>query len=413
MNLAFTLASRFRKNKATSGYLSFIARSSTWGIGLGCAILIILLSVMNGFHKALEDDLLSLVPHVEFEAVSGGLANWQGVVATAEQHAGVVAAAPVTRFVAMAQQQQRFFGMDVRAILPAEEARVSDLQRYTPEADWQRFVNAPQGILLGQGLAQELNVSVGDTLTLFVPQLAPQDRLNGAPKRARFTVEGIFQFGGELDFKQAYVHLAQGRELTGLNTESNAVRLRLYDVYSAPWVANEIAAEIDEYAYIHDWTRTEGHLYRDIQLVKTVMYIVLVLVLAVASFNIVATLMMQVEEKRGSIAILKTMGASDTTIIRTFMWQGALNGIPGTLIGCLVGVIGAWFLPSLFSAVEALLGHSLLAADIYFVSTVPVQVQWADVVWVGLIALVSSLLATIYPAYRAAQVAPVIALRQL
>lgn len=412
MRLSLALASRFRKTKEASGYLSFISRSSTWGIALGCAILILLLSVMNGFHKALEEDLLSLVPHVEFEAVHGGLRDWREVVAVAEQHEEVAAAAPVIRFVALMQQQQRFHGMDVRAIVPEQEARVSRLKAFTDPVMWQQFTEQPEGILLGQGLAESLGLEVGDILTLLVPQLDGTQAASRAPKRVRLTVAGYFQFGGELDYQQAYVHLAQGQAITELETEANAVRLRLHDVYQAPWVAGEVGSRLQEYAYIHDWTRTEGHLYRDIELVRMVMYIVLILVLAVASFNIVATLMMQVEEKQASIAILKTMGAQDRTIMQAFVWQGAMNGIPGTLAGCLLGVFGAWLLPHGFAWFEQLTGRSMLAADIYFVSRIPVEVLWQDVVLVGVVALLTSLLATIYPAFRAARIAPVEALRQ-
>ncbi|MCO4320405.1 lipoprotein-releasing ABC transporter permease subunit [Aliidiomarina quisquiliarum] len=412
MSLALLLATRFRRFKNVSGYLSFISRSSTVGIALGCAILIILLSVMNGFHKALEDDLLAIVPHVEFEAVSGSLKDWRTVVELAEQHEQVIAAAPVIRLTAMVQQQRRFHGVDIRAIEPELESRVSRVQDFASSSDWQDFYNDPDSILLGAGLAATLGLEKGDGLLLLVPQLGHETNANRAPQRLWVTYAGNFSFGGELDYRQAYMHLSKAQQLTGSIDGANAVRLRISDVYAAPHIAAELGYQLEEYAYMHDWTRTEGHLYRDIQLVRTVMYIVLVLVLAVASFNIVATLMMQVEEKRAAIAILKTMGASDGLILRTFVWQGALNGIPGALVGAGLGWLLALRLPTILAWWEQLHGSALLASDIYFVNRIPVHVLWQDVVLVTLVALLMSLVATLYPAYRASQLAPAESLRQ-
>ncbi len=412
MSLALLLAIRFRRFKNVSGYLNFISRSSTVGIALGCAILIILLSVMNGFHKALEDDLLAIVPHVEFEAVSGPLKDWRAVVKLAEQHEQVIAAAPVIRLTAMVQQQRRFHGVDIRAIEPELESRVSRVQDFTSPSDWLAFNNDPDGILLGAGLAATLGLEKGDGLLLLIPQMSNDTNSNRAPKRLWVTYRGTFSFGGELDHRQAYMHLSKAQQLTGSIDAANAVRLRVSDVYAAPLIAAELGYQLEEYAYMHDWTRTEGHLYRDIQLVRTVMYIVLILVLAVASFNIVATLMMQVEEKRAAIAILKTMGASDGLILRAFVWQGALNGIPGALVGAGVGWLLALSLPSMLLWWEQFQGSPLLAGDIYFVSRIPVHVMWQDVVLVTLVALLMSLVATLYPAYRASQLAPAESLRQ-
>ncbi|RUO44394.1 lipoprotein-releasing system transmembrane subunit, LolC/LolE family [Aliidiomarina taiwanensis] len=413
MSLAFLLARRFRRAKqSSSGYVGFISRSSTIGIALGCAILITLLSIMNGFHKALEDDLLSVIPHVEFESVSGTLTNWREVKRRAEAHEQVLAAAPVMRITGMVQQQRRFYGVDIRAIDTSLEPQVSRVTEYTSAATWQAFEQDPEGVLLGAGLADNLGIQVGDKLMVIVPEVTPHGGTNRAPKRLWLTYKGAFAFGGELDFRQAYMHLGRAQQLMGVEDAANAVRLRVNDVYAAPHIAADVGFELSEYAYMHDWTRSQGHLYRDIQMVRTVMYIVLFLVLAVASFNIVATLMMQVEEKRAAIAILKTMGAADSLILRTFVWQGALNGIPGAFVGALLGWLMATELPSILQGLEQLLGHSLLAGDIYFVNRIPVDVQGADIVLVTGTALLMSLLATLYPAYRASQLAPAASLRQ-
>jgi len=260
-------------------------------------------------------------------------------------------------------------------------------------------------------LAENLGLSIGDKLLVIVPEMNHHGNMNRAPKRLWLTYKGSFTFGGELDFRQAYIHLSKAQQLMGIADAANAVRLRITDVYAAPHVASEVGFELSEYAYMHDWTRSQGHLYRDIQMVRTVMYIVLFLVLAVASFNIVATLMMQVEEKRAAIAILKTMGAADGLILRTFVWQGALNGIPGALVGALFGWLLATELPRILQGLEHFVGHSLLAGDIYFVNRIPVDVQVVDILFVTGVALLMSLLATLYPAYRASRLAPAASLR--
>lgn len=408
--LAWMWARRFRRSKHKNRFVNFISASSTTGIALGCAALIVLLSVMNGFQKALENQLLSLLPHIEFQAVHGGLRDWQAIVAAAEAHPDVVAAAPVTLVNSMLQQGRVFKGVAARAINPELELRVSGLSDFVLPADWQRFARNQQSILLGQGLANELGLTVGDNVTLLVPRVEHGRQSLQAPQRVNFELAGTFRLGGELDYQQAYIHLSVGQQAMGLSSEANGVRLRVNDVYQAPRIAAEMVAQLNEYAYVSDWTRTEGHLYRDIQLVRTVMYLVLVLVLAVASFNIVSTLVMVVQEKRAAIAILKTMGADEATILRTFMFQGTINGLFGVLFGGVFGVVLALQLPSLFGWLENTFGFALLPDDIYFVSSIPTDVQWQDVALVVGVALLMSILATLYPAYKATQVNPARAL---
>ncbi|RUO25957.1 lipoprotein-releasing system transmembrane subunit, LolC/LolE family [Aliidiomarina minuta] len=408
--LPWNLARRFRRSKHKNRFVNFISASSTLGIALGCCVLIVLLSVMNGFQKALEDELLSLVPHVEYQAVHDGLRDWRQVVEDAEAHPRVLAAAPVTVVNTMIQQGRGFKGVSARAIDPELEPRVSSLPDYISAADWQRFKDNPQGMILGQGLATELGLEVGDGLTLLVPRVGQDRSRMQAPRRLTVTLAGTFRLGGELDYQQAYLHLALGQEAMGLSTEANSVRLRVDDLYQAPVIAAQVAATLSEHAYIRDWTRSEGHLYRDIQLVRTVMYLVLVLVLAVASFNIVSTLVMVVQEKKASIAILKTMGASDALIMRTFILQGSLNGVLGILLGGIAGVLLAWQLPAIFQWLENTFALVLLADDIYFISSIPTQIAWYDVLLVIGVALLLSMLATIYPAWKATQVDPAKAL---
>lgn len=410
MSLAWLIARRFRRSKHKNRFVNFISASSTVGIALGCAALITLLSVMNGFQKALEEQLLSLVPHIEYQAVRDGLRDWRSIVEIAEQHPQVIAAAPVTVVNSMLQQGRSFKGVSARAIDPELEPRVSGINDFVSPEDWQRFTADTQSIILGYGLAEELGLRVGDTITLLVPRVERGRQSLQAPRRVQLQLAGTFRLGGELDYQQAYLHLKVGQQAMGLSTEANGVRLRVDDVYQAPVIASQIAGELSEYAYISDWTRTEGHLYRDIQLVRSVMYLVLVLVLAVASFNIVSTLVMVVQEKRSAIAILKTMGASDALILRTFVWQGTMNGVLGVLIGGISGVLLAWQLPGLLQWLEQAFAFTLLPEDIYFISAIPTQVMWQDIVLVLSVALVTSVLATLYPAWKATQINPARAL---
>ncbi|EGN75610.1 lipoprotein releasing system, transmembrane protein, LolC/E family [Idiomarina sp. A28L] len=410
MNLPFLLARRFRKSREKTRYLSFISASSTIGIGLACAILIILLSVMNGFQKALETDFLSMVPHVEYQAAQGGLKDWREIVAAAEQHPGVKAAAPAIKLSAMVQQPGRFRGVQLRAINTDLEPAVSGITRYLPADEWRNFVANPDGILLGKGLADALQLGLGDRINLIIPQLQQGNALS-APQRINSEIVGIFAMGGELDFQQAYIHLATGQSAAKIATEAASVRLALHNVYDAPRIAREVAGDITDYAFIHDWTRTEGHLYRDIQLVRTIMYLVLVLVLAVASFNIVSTLIMVVREKQASIAILRTMGATPKLIVATFVWQGSLNGVVGALLGSAIGTVAAALLPQLLGWFEQILNFSLLPAELYFISSIPSDVSVRDVFLVAGVAIATSVLATLYPAWQAAKLTPVQALR--
>lgn len=410
MSLAWLMARRFRRSKHKNRFVNFISASSTVGIALGCAALITLLSVMNGFQKALEEQLLSLVPHIEYQAVRDGLRDWRGIVELAEQHPQVIAAAPVTVVNSMLQQGRSFKGVSARAIDPQLETRVSGLNEVVSAADWQRFSDDTQSIILGYGLAEELGLEVGDTITLLVPRVERGRQSLQAPRRVQLQLAGTFRLGGELDYQQAYLHLQVGQQAMGLSTEANGVRLRIKNVYDAPLVASQIASQLSEYAYISDWTRTEGHLYRDIQLVRSVMYLVLILVLAVASFNIVSTLVMVVQEKRSAIAILKTMGATDGLILRTFVYQGTINGILGVVFGGLAGVLLAWQLPSLLQWLEQLFAFSLLPEDIYFISAIPTQILWQDIVLVLSVAMLTSVLATLYPAWKATQINPARAL---
>lgn len=408
MRLAWLIARRFRQGNAKKGFLSFISASSTLGIALGCAVLIAALSMMNGFNVVLQDRLLAVVPQVEYRAVEGQLDDWKSIQNIAEQHPGVVAAAPGINATVMVQTQSRFHGIQVRGVSPTAEQNVSSFGDYVSDADWRRW-REQGGMLLGAGLAEQLGGSVGDSLSLLTPEKST--RGFRSPKRTQIKVTGLFEFGGQIDYHNAYVSLDTAKKL-GFSQDVSSVRLRLRDVFQAPRVSREIGNQLPELVYVDNWTRSHGHLYRDIELVRQVVYLVLILVMAVACFNIVSTLVMTVAKKRSQIGMLKTLGMKDRTLLLSFMLQGAINGVYGVIIGSVGGVLLAQFMPDIIMALESWFHFEVLSNDIYFVGEVPSQWRWNDVGLVSGVALLMSLLATLYPAWRAVQVEPAKAIHE-
>ncbi|MDV6314885.1 lipoprotein-releasing ABC transporter permease subunit [Idiomarina sp. HP20-50] len=407
MQLAWLIARRFRQGSAKQGFLSFISASSTIGIALGCAVLIAALSMMNGFNKVLQEKLLAVVPQVEYRAVEGHLNDWKALAAIAEQHPNVTAVAPGINATVMVQSESSFHGIQVRGISAEYEHGVSSLADYVSEQDWQRW-QQQGGLLLGAGLAEELELNIGDSVSL----LKPEKSANGfrSPERVRLKVSGIFKFGGQIDYHNAYVSLETAKNELNFSDGVNSIRLKLNDVFAAPGIAREIGNQLPELVYLDDWTRSHGHLYRDIELVRWVVYLVLILVMAVACFNIVSTLIMTVAKKRSQIAMLKTLGMSDKDLLKSFVLQGLINGVYGVVIGCTGGILLAQFLPNIMMTLEQWFNFDVLSSDIYFVGNVPSEWIWSDIVLVAGVALIMSFLATLYPAWRAVHVEPAKAL---
>ena len=409
MRLAWLIARRFRQGTAKQGFLSFISASSTIGIALGCAVLIAALSMMNGFNQVLQNKLLAVVPQIEYSAVEGALDDWELVAEIAERNPQVVATAPGVNATVMVQTQSTFHGIQVRGVSAEHEQKVSSLSDYVSKEDWQRW-QQKGGLLLGAGLAEKLDLEVGDSVSLLTPEKS--ERGFRSPERVRLQVTGLFQFGGQIDYHNAYVSLDTAINELDFARDVSSVRLRVKDVFSAPAVARQVGNELPELVYLDDWTRSHGHLYRDIELVRWVVYLVLILVMAVACFNIVSTLIMTVAKKRSQIAMLKTLGMKDKTLLQSFVLQGVMNGLYGVVIGCFCGILLAQFLPSIMLTLETWFNFDVLSSDIYFVGEVPSEWIWSDVFLVAGVALLMSLLATLYPAWRAVKVEPAKALHQ-
>ena len=413
-NLAWQLARRYRGTAHSSGFIRFISASSTLGIALGVAILILALSVMNGFEQALKQRLLSVIPHVELEAVQQQISDWQPKLATLSAVAGVHAGAPYIKTNGMLRFNNQVKAAQVRGIVLQSEHHISDFAAYVVAGQLEQL--GSNEVVLGQGIADALGVTVGEQLQLLLPKLTDDGRL-ASHSTASLTVSAIVAVGGQLDYSQIWLDLAALAALLTLPPDTvQGFAFKINDIFAAPQMARVLGSHLaqlsKDYVYQLDWFRTQGHVYQDIQMVRTILYLVLALVIAVACFNIIATLVMAVREKEGDIAILLTMGTPPSTIVLAFMWLGWLNGLIGAVVGALAGTLLAWYIEPLFAAVTRLLGHSLLDPSIYFINFVPSLLQWQDVALTFGVALLMSLLATLYPAWRASKVAPAAVLGQ-
>ena len=410
--LSVFIGLRYVRSRHSKGFSSFISASSTIGIAIGVMVLIVVLSAMNGFERALATHLLSIVPHAEVLAVNKPINKWPENVALIQQNPNVIAAAPFIKTQGMMQKSAALKGVEIRGVDVMLEQQVSAIARYMVAGDWQNLT-LENGIVIGAGIARKLSAKVGDNVQLLLPPVSSQDmqvspnKQFPVPITQQATIVGIFKFGGTIDDTQVFINLAKAIELVGYQPdEVQGIRLKVDDVFSAPQIVRDVAYNFDFYVYMLDWTRSHGHLFNDIQLVRLVMFIVLVLVIAVASFNIVSTLIMAVNEKKSDIAILKTMGAKSSTIMTSFMFQGLMNGIVGCALGASLGILISLNLTDIIRAIEAALSVEFLTSDVYFIDFLPTLLRQQDVINTVITALVMSLLATIYPAWRATKVEP-------
>lgn len=404
-SLSLFIGGRFSRAKQRNKMVSFISLSSTIGIAVGVAVIIIGLSAMNGFERELNNRVLSVISHGEFEGVKGPLSNWHNVVTQAEKHPKIVAAAPYVKLTALAEKGTQLKAIEVRGIDPQQESKVSNLNAFIDAQVWQAFKPNQQQVILGQGVADLLQVKQGDYLTLMIPTSGVTTKVQ-APKRVRVRVAGLLKLNGQIDHNLALIPLEDAQAYAKLGDGVSGVSVRVTDVLQATQIVREAGNTLDVYVYLRSWQQKYGFLYRDIQLVRTIMYLVMVLVIGVASFNIVSTLMMAVKDRAAEIAILRTMGASDGLVKRIFVWQGVFSGVLGSVAGSVIGVLVALNLTPMITALEALIGHQFLSGDIYFVDFLPSQVNVSDVALVSLTAVVLSLLATWYPASRASKLNP-------
>jgi lipoprotein-releasing system permease protein len=402
---------RYTRAKRRNHFISFISLTSMLGIALGVAALITVLSVMNGFQNELRTRILGVASHVQISGPGDVLAGWQAVAELAASDARVVAAAPYVNVQGMLTFDGAVRGAVIRGILPEREDRVAEIGRHMKSGTLAALKPGEFGIVLGSELARALAVIAGDKLTL----IAPQGQVTPAgivPRLKQFRVVGIFEIGMfEYDSGLALIHLEDAQKLYRMEDRVSGVRLKLHDLFESRQVALALMAKLGSNVYVSDWTRSHANFFRAVQMEKNVMFIILLLIVAVAAFNIVSTLVMAVTDKQPDIAILRTLGAAPSGIMAIFIVQGALIGVIGTLMGVVGGVLLALNIDVVVPFLEGLFNVHFLAKDVYYISELPSDLQGGDVIAIAAISFVLSLLATLYPSWRASRVNPAEALR--
>ena len=402
---------RYTRAKRRNHFISFISLISMLGIALGVAALIVVLSVMNGFQHELRTRILSVASHIQITGADNTLEGWQNVAARAQENAQVVAAAPYVNAQAMLSLGADVRGALIRGIDPARESRVADVGEHMKAGRLDALREGEFGIILGAELARALRAFPGDRVTLIAPQglVTPAGIL---PRLKQFRVVGIFEVGMfEYDSGLALIHVADAQRLYQLGERVSGVRLKLTDLFESRAVARELYRAIGGDIQISDWTRSHANFFRAVEIEKRVMFIILTLIVAVAAFNIVSTLVMVVTDKQSDIAILRTLGATPGSILRIFIVQGVLIGAIGTAIGVIGGVLLALNVETVLPVIERLLNVRVLDPGVYYISELPSDLQQNDVIVIGAMSFLIALVATIYPSWRASRVRPAEALR--
>ena len=381
------------------------------GIALGVTALITVLSVMNGFEKELRDRILGMASHATVTTYTGKLPDWQGMQQALADNERIISMAPYVRGESMLSLGKQVSGALLRGVLPSMEGDVSDVVSHINGGDLALLEEGKYSIILGSELAIALGAGIGDSITVVAPQvtIGPTGIM---PRLRRFTVAGIFEVGMyEYDRGVALVHIKDAARLFRLDDNVTGLRLRLDDIFAAPQIARALSAELPLDYRVEDWTRQHANFFRAVKTEKRVMFIILTLIVAVAAFNIVSTLVMVVTDKRADIAILRTLGSSPGSIMMIFIIQGIVIGAMGTALGVAGGVGLALNVETIVPAIESLFNVEFLAADVYYISDVPSELHWNDVWVMASVSLGLSLLATLYPAWRAARTQPAEALR--
>jgi lipoprotein-releasing system permease protein len=401
---------RAGKRAARNSFISFISLISMAGIALGVAALIVVLSVMNGFQKEVRDRMLSVLSHIEVFDASGAMQDWQATAREAFQHKEVRGAAPYVAAQAMMTRDDTVRGVLIRGVLPEEEPRVSDVASQVKVGRFDALLPGEFNIVLGSELARGLRVGLGDKVTMIAPQgqVTPAGVL---PRLKQFTVVGIFEAGHhEYDSSLAFIHIDDALRMFKLDAPSG-LRLKIADMQRAPQVALELSKILTGNVLILDWSKQNRTWFAAVQTEKRMMFIILALIIAVAAFNLVSTLVMTVTDKQADIAIMRTLGASPRSIMKIFMIQGALVGLLGTAIGVGLGVLVAQNIDVIVPFIERMLGVQFLSKDIYLITELPSDLRWNDVWTIGGVAVALAFVATLYPSWRASAVRPAEALR--
>ena len=405
------IGSRYVRSRSRNSFVSLISAISMLGIAIAVLVLIVVLSVVNGFERELKDRLLAMTAHATIEDVNGSLAGADDVRDVALANARVQAAAPYVEGQALLVAGKQLSGAEIRGIAPDLEDSVSGIAGVMQQGNLGSLEAGKFNIVLGVELAEELQVGPGDKVTLTLAQgmVTP---VGVIPRTKRFTVSGVYRVGMyEFDRRLAFVNIGDAQRLYQKKNTVSGVRLAVTEIYAAADIVREVARAHGEIVLVSDWTRRHVNFFRSIQITKSILFVILLMVIAVAAFNIVSTLVMVVKDKQADIAILRTIGATPSSILKVFVTQGSIVGIAGTLLGVLGGVLVALNLESIVGFFESALGIKFLAADVYFISDLPSELQYGDVLRIALIALVLALVSTLYPAWMASKTSPAEALR--
>jgi lipoprotein-releasing system permease protein len=415
MNYEFLIGLRYTRAQPREGsgnrFISFIALISMAGLALGVAALIVVLSVMNGFQKELRERILGVVSHIQITTESGELADWSRVVQAVARHPRVKAAAPYVQQQGMLSFDGQVRGVVVRGIVPEAEDRVADFGGHMKDGRLSNLRPGEFGIVLGRELAHALHATVGEKVTLLAPQglVTPAALL---PRVKQFRVVGIFEVGMfEFDSGLALIDLEDAQTLYRMEDRVSGVRLKVDDLFAVQQISRDLLRFLDTDAWVTDWTKSHANFFRAVEIEKRMMFLILLLIVAVAAFNIVSTLVMAVQDKRADIAILRTLGASPAGIMKIFIVQGTLIGASGLALGILGGVALALNIDVVVPFIERVFGMQFLAKDVYYISALPSDLHWSDVGTIGAVSFVLTVLATLYPSWRASRTQPAEALR--
>ena len=400
---------RYVRARRRNHFISFISMSSMIGVALGVMALITVISVMNGFEKELKDRILGMASHAVIEELNG-LKDWQLVINNIKEHPEIVGAAPYFHAEGMLTKDKIVNGVIIRGILPHEETNVAIVAEKMIEGDLNDLKSTEFNIILGAELVRKLNLEIGDKVTLVAPQVnfTPAGIL---PRLKRFTLIGIFEVGmHEFDGGLALIHMDDALRLFR-KSNPTGIRLKTNNILKAPTISREIASQLSSKYWVIDWTQRHSNFFRALKTEKTVMFVILTLIVAVAAFNIISTLVMAVSDKQSDIAVLRTLGASPKSILKIFIIQGTIIGAIGIFLGVIGGVWLASNIETLVPALENMLGYKFLSPDVYYISDLPSDMHWSDVILISVVSFVLCLFATIYPAFRAANTLPAEALR--
>lgn len=414
MNTPFFISWRYQRGKQKNRLVSLISLFSSIGIALGVTVLIIGLSAMNGFERELNNRVLSVVPHAELISFRDNqvqpIADSQKLEALVKKSENVTASSPFVSFTALIENGSQLKIAQVRGVDPYKQDRVSKLSQFIPLEQWrafrEQFKANDDGLILGAGIAKALGVTVGDEVSLLIPQSTKDGKLN-QPLRFNMPITGMLRLDGQLDHSYALIPLNKAQELMGYPpNQISGIEINLSNPFAVQSLAMPQLNGYPQPLYLNTWIEKFGYMYNDIQLVRTVMYIAMVLVISVACFNIISTLIMAVKDKQSDIAILRTLGANNRFIRRIFLWYGLLSGMKGALFGIALGVILSLNLTAIIKVIEGFLGIKLLSDGVYFVDFLPSELHWQDVGYVLVATIILSLFASLYPAQRATKLEP-------